>query len=938
MNSTQNSKKQKECQIPLTRYELFQECIRQQQQQQNKTSSPPMASKLASPAPSECTRAVPKFSKVMPKTIPTTGSVLRKPIEKAAPNKFPESKIIWPASLQTKLSPPTRMHSAQATHPVFPAAAKVQQTKATPPLCTPVRPEPFQKPLPSVKPIGGCLKEAQAELLFRFNQQKQMKMMEEDEKEEIAVRSKFPHKKPHQESAQVLPKTHEVKLIKKMPIDPHLPEILEKYKSAKQNTESAVYIQSPTATGKTIRVPVEIARDPETTGQIFVAVSNVIAVRSCYEYVKHFFPEGHVGYACEGTREYTNDAKLIYVTKGYLIQYIIGAYKRKQPLKNMGTIMLDEAHDETIDSTMILNLVKYLRKEQQVNLIIASATSEISNFKKMFPQIESVIITPKSFEIEVRFHDTNFSIGQKYELINSMLLVLEKNHEEQKTRGGAVLVNLPGHNDLEHLKFLVTKSAKLKNCAVLLACSSQGSEENEKILGVCPEGKDYKIIIGTSITDNSLIIPDLTFGLNSNLEKIKSIDEKGVERLDEDMASKSTFFQRRGRFGREKPGVYYVMCTEETFNNFMDPLPQPEIERMHIHMPVLQLICAGLDPFDVLVNVPRIKINDSFNYLMKNNLIVQKETSSFRAMYRGSDEGEFVQSVLTVGIEGGRLIYHAMKLAESKHQNSEQRNQFICTAIFFAVFMSIRDTLFWQPSASSPSEEITSCKKKHELFKREDCFSTAFYIFASMVIGLGCDDECPTNKQTLHCEKHFNKKTRSEWCTEHSINKKTIEDICTGFMKTFERVKDYDLALSGNAENTLEINISHSGINYHFLFEEIFMDIFGDRIIQIDKCNRNVFRNLKEEYNLDETQTLGNAVQSVVVHMSTRRVGTREKMLASKFLNLVRRSKELNDGREREKEEYRRFIGAEPLINEDALNAFVEKVYKHGVGGEEDSL
>jgi hypothetical protein len=706
--------------------------------------------------------------------------------------------------------------------------------------------------------------------------------------------------------------------MKKMPIDEHIGDILAKHNAGKHDDgkENALYIQSPTGTGKSIRVPMALVDDPNTKGQVFVAMPNVMPAKSSCEFVGEFCPEGYVGYDCGGKKEYTKDTKLVYVTKGYLVQYLLSHFRNRTLPTNLDTIMLDEAHDETLDSMMILWLVMLLKTKMKINLVIASATSEASHFVEMFPKMESVIVQPASHEVTMQFHHKNFSVDRdRKELLQTMVHVLKNNHRKQKKQQGDVLIIMPGQNDINSLKEMLDKDRTF-NCLVLPAFSSQGSEENEKILVPCPDEYDYKIIIGTSIVQQSLTIEGITFCLDSGIEKEKHVDSNGVSSLDEVTCSKSTVFQRKGRVGRTQPGNYYFMGTEELFDS-LQPLPIPEVHRTPLYMQILQLVGAHLNPVEVMFGITSYQIERDIQHMINENLLISTDDDKLEV----TEQGEFVQNFPVCGIEGGKLMFHALKTADEHKLNKIDKDIFITTSVFFAVYIEIQGLIFWLPDGNripdkiKLAEEIDVIKKTvHSKFKRFDCFSTAFNVFSNMM------DDC-TGANSLQ-----NKHVRYEWYSTNAIYSKTLEDLRSGFIKTFDRIKK----LVDVSPNWTCYEVQH-----RVLFEKIFETVFPRKIFSHANSSKFHYTNSEDnDYKVDN-RVIGTITrQPIIIAMSTRRVKDLE--LISKMFLLTEKCKELEmDAKKQQalKESIARTTG----LNNESVTRNISKAASSNTGYNSDS-
>lgn len=121
-------------------------------------------------------------------------------------------------------------------------------------------------------------------------------------------------------------------------------------------------------------------------------------------------------------KKYSEDTRILYVTTGYLLEYIIG---QDLVLDDTYThIVLDEIHDRDIETDFVLLLMRilFLRKSK-IKLVLMSATLDPKLLTDYFEQFESARRVPlieckmRVFPVRLRYlDDIERMIGYKSDL------------------------------------------------------------------------------------------------------------------------------------------------------------------------------------------------------------------------------------------------------------------------------------------------------------------------------------------------------------------------------------------------------------------------------------------------------------------------------------------------------------------------------------------
>jgi len=325
-----------------------------------------------------------------------------------------------------------------------------------------------------------------------------------------------------------------------------------------------------------------------------------------------------VGYNVQFDCKLTRETKICFLTDGMLIREMMS----DPLLSKYSVIMIDEAHERTLATDLLLGLlVKVLKKRTTLKLIICSATIDVDEMRQFFEKSSEMAHKRRS--------EFNRSIGtQRFTHkndISSVLSVHGRQHQvdvyyanepienyvvasfktlleihQKEPLHESVLVFLTGQEDIDLLlEYIEQENISLEgsNVGALHALPLHAALpfDQQKLIFDAPPRGTRKVIVSTNIAETSITIPGIVFVIDCGFVKQKYYDPLSDKNcLATCMISRASATQRAGRAGRDQHGKCFRLYTEDAFLNSMPAKTIPEIQRSDLLPFVLQLKALGV--------------------------------------------------------------------------------------------------------------------------------------------------------------------------------------------------------------------------------------------------------------------------------------------------------------------------------------------------------
>ena len=396
-----------------------------------------------------------------------------------------------------------------------------------------------------------------------------------------------------------------------LPIYEYKQEILKLIKDKK-----ILIIEGETGSGKTTQIPQYLYENGfcDNNKKICVTQPRRVAAMSVASRVAYEMGVkcGHeVGYSIRFEENVSPMTKIIYMTDGIFLRYLLS----DNLLNEFSVIMIDEAHERSIQTDIIFGIIKTLiEKREDLRIIISSATLSTLKFKNYFSEAEIIKVPGRRFPVDIYYTKSPEPDYIEAAVITSLQIHISQAEElfDDDNSGGDILVFLTGQEEIELAKRMINNQikklrGKIPNCVVLPIYAALPSEEQAKIFMPVSKG-ERKIILATNIAETSITINGIGYVIDSGFCKQMCYDPRtGLETLAVTPISKANANQRAGRAGRVRPGKCFRLYTSSSFQNELEDNNVPEIQRNNLISMILLMKSLGINnllDFDFMDSPP----------------------------------------------------------------------------------------------------------------------------------------------------------------------------------------------------------------------------------------------------------------------------------------------------------------------------------------------
>lgn len=518
-----------------------------------------------------------------------------------------------------------------------------------------------------------------------------------------------------------------------LPINQHRDEIsrlIEKHQ--------VVIVCGETGSGKTTQIPkicLQLGRG--ITGKIAHTQPRRLAARSVAARISEELNSElgkSVGYKIRFNDRSHPNTYIKLMTDGILL----AESQHDQLLREYDTIIIDEAHERSLNIDFLLGyLKKLLPRRPELKLIITSATIDPQGFSTFFNNAPVIEVSGRSYPVETRYRSlvTEDPDQQDRDMLQGILHAVDELAAESR---GDILIFVSGEREIREATDALRRHL-LSEIEILPLYSRLSTGEQDRIFH---SGSKQRIIIATNVAETSLTVPGIRHVIDTGLARISRYSYRSkVQRLPIEPISQASANQRQGRCGRNAAGICIRLYSGDDFNSralFTDP----EILRTNLASVILSLSNLRLGKLEdfPFINAPDPRvIRDGYRLLEELDALDHRQ----RITRLGQE-----LSRLPVDPRLGRM------LIAGRQFNCIKECLIICSAL------SVRDP------RERPHDQREQAAQKQREFKADDSdFITLLNIWFSYHKQ---SEQLSQNKLRRWCRQHFLSWMRMrEWIDIH---------------------------------------------------------------------------------------------------------------------------------------------------------------------------
>ncbi len=350
-----------------------------------------------------------------------------------------------------------------------------------------------------------------------------------------------------------------------------------------------VIVAGETGSGKSTQIPkfcLELGRGIE--GTIGHTQPRRIAARSIADRIAEEIGTtvgDAVGYAVRFSDQ-TSDSTLVKVmTDGLLLAEV----HRDRRLERYDTIIIDEAHERSLNIDFLLGYIKtLLPKRPDLKVIITSATIDTERFSQHFEDAPVVEVTGRTYPVEIRYRPLNDPDDS--EPRDQTQGICDAVQELYTEGNGDILVFCSGEREIRDAADALTELALPHTEILPLYARLSGAEQHR----VFTSHTGRRVVVATNVAETSLTVPGVRYVVDAGTARISRYSRRTkVQRLPIEPISQASANQRAGRCGRLGPGICIRLYEEDGFDARPE-FTEPEIQRTNLASVILQMAARDI--------------------------------------------------------------------------------------------------------------------------------------------------------------------------------------------------------------------------------------------------------------------------------------------------------------------------------------------------------
>ncbi|WP_063038392.1 ATP-dependent RNA helicase HrpA [Nocardia pseudovaccinii] len=366
-----------------------------------------------------------------------------------------------------------------------------------------------------------------------------------------------------------------------------------------------VIVAGETGSGKTTQIPkicLELGRG--IRGTIGHTQPRRLAARTVAERIAEELGTelgDVVGYTVRFTDQASDRTLVKLMTDGILLAEI----QRDRLLRRYDTIIIDEAHERSLNIDFLLGYLKQLLpRRPDLKVIITSATIDPELFARHFADESGtpapiVEVSGRSYPVEIRYRPLSLELPVATDDDDEDTRIVDRDpvdaigdavRELFAEGDGDVLVFLSGEREIRDAADAL-RDLQIPRTEILPLYARLSTAEQHRVFAPHP---GRRVVLATNVAETSLTVPGIRYVVDPGTARISRYSMRTkVQRLPIEEVSQASARQRAGRCGRVADGICIRLYSEEDFES-RPAFTEPEILRTNLAAVILQMTALGL--------------------------------------------------------------------------------------------------------------------------------------------------------------------------------------------------------------------------------------------------------------------------------------------------------------------------------------------------------
>ena len=349
-----------------------------------------------------------------------------------------------------------------------------------------------------------------------------------------------------------------------------------------------VVVCGETGSGKTTQLP-KILLEMDPRRRIGHTQPRRIAARSVAARIAEELGAelgGLVGYKVRFQDQVGSRTAIKLMTDGILLAETQG----DRELRQYGSIIIDEAHERSLNIDFLLGYVKQLAaRRRDLKVVITSATIDAERFSRHFDDAPVIEVSGRLYPVDVRYRPVGGDAEDTTRDEEEQALA-DAVDELCREGPGDILVFLPGEREIRDAADTLRRKGP-KGLELLPLYSRLSTAEQDRVF---KPGKQRRVVLATNVAETSLTVPGIRYVVDTGDARVKRYSYRNkVEMLRVEAISQAAAQQRAGRCGRVADGVCIRLYSEEDFAR-RPAFTDPEVLRSSLASVILRAKSLGL--------------------------------------------------------------------------------------------------------------------------------------------------------------------------------------------------------------------------------------------------------------------------------------------------------------------------------------------------------